>query len=95
MERSTTRYVLDFDAPPAVSDADLARLIGGKGASLAVMANRLGLPVPPGFTITTDACREYLGGRWPKGWTMSSARTWPASSAGSAGASARLAIRFW
>src|SRR4030088_3237098 len=34
-------------------------LLGGKGANLAEMAN-LGLPVPPGFTITTDACRVYL-----------------------------------
>ena len=34
-------------------------LLGGKGANLAEMT-RLGLPVPPGFTITTDACRAYL-----------------------------------
>jgi len=38
---------------------DLKDLLGGKGANLAEMTN-LGLPVPPGFTITTDACREYL-----------------------------------
>lgn len=43
-------------------------LLGGKGANLAEMT-RLGLPVPPGFTITTEACREYyaLGGRLPEG----------------------------
>jgi pyruvate, orthophosphate dikinase len=38
---------------------DLKDLLGGKGANLAEMTN-LGLPVPPGFTITTDACRYYL-----------------------------------
>lgn len=38
---------------------DLADLLGGKGANLAEMT-RLGLPVPPGFTITTEACRAYL-----------------------------------
>jgi len=36
-------------------------LLGGKGANLAEMTN-LGLPVPPGFTITTDACKAYMGG---------------------------------
>ena len=40
-------------------DKDLKDLLGGKGANLAEMTN-LGLPVPPGFTITTDACRHYL-----------------------------------
>ncbi len=38
---------------------DLKDLLGGKGANLAEMTN-LGLPVPPGFTITTEACRDYL-----------------------------------
>jgi pyruvate,orthophosphate dikinase len=60
-------YVHDFDAPPSVPAADLTRLLGGKGASLAVMANELKLPVPPGFTITTEACTTYLGGDWPTG----------------------------
>ncbi len=40
-------------------DASQRELLGGKGANLAEMA-RLGLPIPPGFTITTDACRAYL-----------------------------------
>ena len=40
-------------------DKDQKDLLGGKGANLAEMT-RLGLPVPPGFTITTDACRAYL-----------------------------------
>jgi phosphoenolpyruvate synthase/pyruvate phosphate dikinase len=38
---------------------DLKDLLGGKGSNLAEMT-RMGLPVPPGFTISTDACREYL-----------------------------------
>ncbi len=39
--------------------ADMRDLLGGKGANLAEMTN-IGLPVPPGFTITTDVCRDYL-----------------------------------
>src|SRR5438445_7534431 len=42
-------------------------LLGGKGANLAEMTSVLGLPVPPGFTITTDACRAYMVGGWPEG----------------------------
>ncbi|MGH2358463.1 MAG: PEP/pyruvate-binding domain-containing protein, partial [Candidatus Limnocylindria bacterium] len=67
MEPSASLYIHGFDAPPAVPADELTRLIGGKGASLAVMATQLRLPVPPGFTITTQACREYLAGRWPDG----------------------------
>ena len=44
----------------AEGDASQRELLGGKGANLAEMA-RLGLPIPPGFTVTTDACRAYLG----------------------------------
>ena len=51
----TTKYVYDF-SEGGKDDKDL---LGGKGANLAEMT-RLGLPVPPGFTITTEACREYL-----------------------------------
>ncbi len=50
-----TRYVYDFNEGSA-SQKDL---LGGKGANLAEMTN-IGLPVPPGFTISTDACRAYL-----------------------------------
>lgn len=47
----------------------MADLLGGKGANLAEMT-RIGLPVPPGFTITTEACRQYLrDGRSPEGLT--------------------------
>ena len=48
-------YVWDFSE----GDKDAKDLLGGKGAGLAEMT-RLGLPVPPGFTITTQACREYM-----------------------------------
>ena len=41
-------------------------LLGGKGANLAEMMTVLGLPVPHGFTITTDACRAYMHKGWPK-----------------------------
>src|SRR5262245_55933250 len=47
---------------------ELRELLGGKGAGLAEMAN-IGLPVPPGFTITTEVCNEFLagGGAFPAG----------------------------
>jgi len=48
---------------------ELKDLLGGKGANLAEMTSVLKLPVPYGFTITTDACREYLGSGWPKDLT--------------------------
>jgi pyruvate,orthophosphate dikinase len=57
----TNKYVYDF----AEGNKDLKDLLGGKGANLAEMTN-LKLPVPPGFTITTEACRAYLkSGREP------------------------------
>ena len=42
-------------------------LLGGKGANLAEMTSVLRLPVPPGFTISTDGCRAYMAGGWPAG----------------------------
>ena len=57
------KFVYDFTE----GNKDLKDLLGGKGANLAEMTN-LGLPVPPGFTITTDACRHYLAhGTTPDG----------------------------
>ncbi|WP_406063292.1 pyruvate, phosphate dikinase [Micromonospora sp. NBC_00860] len=50
-----TRYVYDFTD----GNKDLKDLLGGKGANLAEMT-LMGLPVPPGFTVTTEACRAYL-----------------------------------
>jgi pyruvate, orthophosphate dikinase len=51
-----TKYVYDFTE----GGRDMKDLLGGKGANLAEMTN-LDLPVPPGFTITTEACKVYLG----------------------------------
>ena len=59
------RYVFDFDGPPPGPAEELTAVLGGKGANLALMSNELGLPVPPGFTITTDACRSFLRDGWP------------------------------
>src|SRR3954453_17623923 len=51
----TTKYVYDFSE----GSKEMKDLLGGKGANLAEMTN-LKLPVPPGFTITTEACQAYL-----------------------------------
>ena len=56
-----------FDRAPAHGRAALKALLGGKGANLAVMANELGLPVPPGFVITTEACKAFGRDGWPTG----------------------------
>ncbi len=57
---STTqvRWVYSFGGGRADGDASMKALLGGKGANLAEMSS-LGLPVPPGFTITTEACTHY------------------------------------
>src|ERR671937_876544 len=54
-EDLVSKFVFGFTE----GNKDLKDLLGGKGANLAEMTN-LGLPVPPGFTVTTDACRHYL-----------------------------------
>src|SRR5881394_228296 len=54
-----TRYVFFFGAGKADGNKDMKAELGGKGAGLAEMTNA-GLPVPPGFTIQTEACREYM-----------------------------------
>ena len=61
---TTTKWVYDFSE----GDASQKNLLGGKGANLAEMTN-LGLPVPPGFTITTEACNAYrkAGQEFPDG----------------------------
>lgn len=46
---------------------EMKDLLGGKGANLAEMMSVLELPVPHGFTVTTDACRSYMRNGWPKG----------------------------
>src|ERR1700757_3563864 len=57
-ERVTNRWVYSFGGGGADGDASMKNLLGGKGANLAEMS-ALGLPVPPGFTITTEACNHY------------------------------------
>jgi len=51
----------------ALSDARDPALVGGKAANLGVMIRELGLSVPPGFVISTEACRAFLAGGWPDG----------------------------
>jgi pyruvate, orthophosphate dikinase len=62
------KYVYFFGGGKAEGRAEDKQLLGGKGANLAEMTN-LGLPVPPGFTISTEACEAYSssGGQWPAG----------------------------
>src|SRR5262245_58640634 len=54
------KWVYSFGEGRAEGRADMRALLGGKGAGLAEMCN-LGLPVPPGFTITTEVCTHYYG----------------------------------
>jgi pyruvate,orthophosphate dikinase len=60
-------YVFAFDHKHRKPPMSYKDLLGGKGANLAEMTSVLELPVPPGFTISTDACRDYMHGGWPKG----------------------------
>src|SRR6201997_3681018 len=59
-------YVYDFDHSHPRPPMELKDLLGGKGANLAEMTSVLELPVPPGFTLSTDACRAYMSDGWPK-----------------------------
>jgi pyruvate,orthophosphate dikinase len=58
---SATKYVYSFGGGKADGNGKMKDVLGGKGAGLAEMTNA-GLPVPPGFTIQTEACREYMRG---------------------------------
>ncbi len=62
-------FVFDFDHSHRKPPMEMKDLLGGKGANLAEMTSVLGLPVPPGFTIATTACRAYMEGGWPEGLT--------------------------
>jgi len=63
------KYIYFFGGPKTEGRKELKNLLGGKGANLAEMA-RLGISVPPGFTITTDACVYYYDheGNYPRGF---------------------------
>jgi len=58
---TTTKYAYYFGGGKADGNGRMKDVLGGKGAGLAEMTNA-GLPVPPGFTIQTEACREYMRG---------------------------------
>ncbi len=60
------KWVYKFGGGTAEGSAEMKNLLGGKGANLAEMA-RLGIPVPPGFTITTEMCKQYYesGNKFP------------------------------
>ena len=58
-EKTSEKRVYLFGNGKAEGHADMRNLLGGKGANLAEM-NLIGVPVPPGFTITTDVCNEYF-----------------------------------
>ena len=68
MTEADVRWVYSFGGGGADGDATMKNLLGGKGANLAEMS-ALGLPVPPGFTITTEACVHYYaeGSVYPQG----------------------------
>src|ERR1700719_4683531 len=62
------KYVYTWGSKKADGDGSMKPQLGGKGANLGEMT-RIGLPVPPGFTITTEVCRRYmeLGRQFPPG----------------------------
>src|SRR5512133_3010718 len=61
-KKTTTKYVYLFGGGKADGNGKMKDVLGGKGAGLAEMTNA-GLPVPPGFTIQTEACREWMRGK--------------------------------
>ena len=67
-QMSKEKWVYSFGGGSADGNTSMKNLLGGKGANLAEMA-RLGLPVPPGFTITTAVCTAYYdnGETYPGG----------------------------
>ena len=66
--KAKTKHVYFFASGKAEGNAGMKHLLGGKGANLAEMTN-LGIPVPPGFTLSTEACDLFykLGKKWPQG----------------------------
>ncbi|MEM8903829.1 MAG: PEP/pyruvate-binding domain-containing protein [Actinomycetota bacterium] len=74
-----TPWIYSFDHLHDVEPRSLRDLLGGKGANLAEMTSVLGLPVPAGFTVTTEACREHHLRGWPDDLDRSSTTPWPRS----------------
>ncbi len=64
----STKYIYTFGGGEAEGDKSMKNLLGGKGANLAEMSS-IGLPIPPGFSITAEVCRYYNehDGSWPEG----------------------------
>ena len=58
-----SKWVYTFGDGKAEGDASMRNLLGGKGANLAEMSS-IGVPVPPGFTITTEACTYYYKNKY-------------------------------
>ncbi|MCB1380819.1 MAG: pyruvate, phosphate dikinase, partial [Alphaproteobacteria bacterium] len=85
MASGQRKYVYSFGGGSAEGRADMKALLGGKGANLAEMAS-LGLPVPPGFTITTEVCTVFTrsGSHYPDGLAgeVDAALTWVGQRAG-------------
>ncbi len=67
LEDPRVPFVFAFDHHHDRPREEVILLLGGKAASLGVMAVDLGLPVPPAFTISTVACKAYLASGWPDG----------------------------
>ncbi|HNS87589.1 MAG TPA: PEP/pyruvate-binding domain-containing protein, partial [Parvularculaceae bacterium] len=67
-QSASMKWVYSFGAGKSEGEASMRNLLGGKGANLAEMS-KLGLPVPPGFTITTEVCTAYYADdrRYPDG----------------------------
>jgi pyruvate,orthophosphate dikinase len=67
VEEGKQKWVYEFSRGTAEGDASMKDILGGKGANLAEMS-RIGLPVPPGFTVSSEACRYYFAheGRKPE-----------------------------
>ena len=92
-----SKWVYRFGGGKADGRAEMKNLLGGKGANLAEMSN-LGLPVPPGFTITTEVCTHYYanGKTYPAELEADVAqRAWRHRDGRSGASSAMRPIRCW
>ena len=91
-----TRWVYGFGGGDNDGRAEMKNLLGGKGANLAEMAS-IGLPVPPGFTITTEVCTAFYENdrRYPDDLRRRSIPRWRGSSARPGKVRRRRKIRCW
>ena len=91
-----TKWVYSFSAERAEGRGEMKNLLGGKGANLHEMAS-LGLPVPPGFTITTEVCTHFYASGKPirPSLRRKSTRRWPRLAVRPGVYSATRPIRFW